>query len=493
MKSKATKAILQKLARALLALSLFIMLTFSLSGCCFLPTLIFRGLGSTDRVSSETVATTNRVVFTDGSNWYESPDIWEEGSDSDTDKEETGDPTLEEKYSSHVYINAKDKGACRSFSGNVGIFTVFVTDPESSWSPETESEIQRIIESSCEDLSEQAKGRGVSLSFGYTKTGVVFADVIENGSTDWADQAAKRAGFSTLNGMAAEIERLHGYDSVAVIFAFNRNGRAYAMPRTSNNENTEYAVIYQGEDAVGHELLHLYGAKDFYYPTEVHDAASEHLGESIMNHADTVDDLTAYLVGWTNTLSEHAASFLGATEHLTKEDLSQANDSETFTGWGKKTYASGNEYTGDLVFGTPHGEGSMIFASGDAYSGEWKNGKINGRGVYKWASGLIYEGEFSDGSPNGYGKMVFVNGDVYEGEFLNGQKNGRGTYTWASGDVYSGDWVLGEKEGTGEYRWTSGSVYTGEWKNGKMNGYGKMVYANGSVREGQWKDNAFID
>ena len=37
--------------------------------------------------------------------------------------------------------------------------------------------------------------------------------------------------------------------------------------------------------------------------------------------SDVIDDLTKYLIGWTNELSWNARAFLEATKHLTYADL----------------------------------------------------------------------------------------------------------------------------------------------------------------------------
>jgi hypothetical protein len=72
-----------------------------------------------------------------------------------------------------------------------------------------------------------------------------------------------------------------------------------------------------------HELLHLYGAQDFYLIDEVKEAAEIYLPCSVMGSDEQVvktDDLTAYIVGWTAELSGSALQFLDATAHLTMQD-----------------------------------------------------------------------------------------------------------------------------------------------------------------------------
>jgi hypothetical protein len=68
-----------------------------------------------------------------------------------------------------------------------------------------------------------------------------------------------------------------------------------------------------------HELYHLYGAIDYYdYDGEgVAKAASKYFPKSVMACAgNSIDDLTAYILGWTDTLSKKANKFLEAIDGL---------------------------------------------------------------------------------------------------------------------------------------------------------------------------------
>ena len=92
----------------------------------------------------------------------------------------------------------------------------------------------------------------------------------------------------------------------------------------------------------------LYGARDYYFPAAVSAAAGTYLQDSIMSNGKTVDSLTAYTVGWTDTLTMGAKGFLDTVAFLTREDLEAAAKAESFTGYGSKFYPNGDEYLGDL-------------------------------------------------------------------------------------------------------------------------------------------------
>jgi hypothetical protein len=90
----------------------------------------------------------------------------------------------------------------------------------------------------------------------------------------------------------------------------------------SETSQVERCYIFDDTSALKHELLHLFGATDFYYHDTVEQAADRYLGDSIMASADAfapVDDMTAYLIGWTEEIDATAALILEKTKHLTRD------------------------------------------------------------------------------------------------------------------------------------------------------------------------------
>ena len=114
-----------------------------------------------------------------------------------------------------------------------------------------------------------------------------------------------------------------------------------------------------------------------------------------INHKVT-DPLTAYLIGWTDELSDDAMNFLQDTKDTTKEEVKKAVEEEVFTGtttfrWGEKA-----TYTGEVESGIPHGKGELIWDSGEKYIGDFCNGKIEGYGTYISSDGTEYSGHWVD-------------------------------------------------------------------------------------------------
>ena len=66
-----------------------------------------------------------------------------------------------------------------------------------------------------------------------------------------------------------------------------------------------------------HELFHQFGAIDLYNQEGVEKVALKYFPNSdMLTVSHVIDDLTAYLVGWTDTLSAKAQKFLKETEGL---------------------------------------------------------------------------------------------------------------------------------------------------------------------------------
>jgi hypothetical protein len=213
-------------------------------------------------------------------------------------------------------------------------------------------------------------------------------------------------------------------------------------------------------------------------------------------------------------------------------------------GKGQIRYTSGNEYTGDFLYGYRWGYGIYKFkASGDRYEGNFVQSLFDGKGTYYWASGAVFTGIYSEGkrygegkyvkgsfslegiwvndvpsgvmtaiernrwhynglwdnaAPHGFGTMRFpsavnpqpdqYNGDWYEGLFNYWDFHGLGTYHWEDGSEYFGNWVNGIREGNGTYKDYSGLYYDGQWKNNRFHGKGKLIIPKNFTYEGNFEN-----
>lgn len=409
------------------------------------------------------------------------------------------------------YLQQKDKGDCETLAGNIAVAVVQISDSAGQWDEASTAELKEALTVEAQDVVAEAAGYGVEVSVNFHYYSVTLTGDICKGDLthEWQDPALKKAGLPSLNKVNKYLKKEHSADAALVAFVLNKQGRSLAT-----QGNHEYLVLFAQKDSLGfqHELSHVFGAMDFYFPKAVKEIAATHLPESVMNTGELVDPLTAYLIGWTDTVDDAALQFLQQTICYSRQFIKEEQKKQEITGYGTRELESG-VYTGEMLCGECHGPGTIQYHNGGWYTGQWDYGRMTGYGTGKhiYKSGDIYEGEFLDGKRHGTGKMVYASGDVYEGEFAqnkrhgkgsvqyadgrsyigqwkDGQISGTGKFVYVSGSTYEGEFLEGLRDGIGTYYYTSGAVYTGQWTKDKTNGFGTMQYANGSWYSGNWTD-----
>ena len=228
----------------------------------------------------------------------------------------------------NYYLTYKDQGACDRMTGNIKVLVVFVNDSISRWNSEDmESAKVTFAEHEARMEKDAAKyGAEMDMTMEYLQATISVEFTFKDGKMTPAYLAMQKVGLADAFYDQDLLESQYNADSVPVLFVLNRDGRAYAVARDKNNNGMECAVIY-GKDlsSVRHEICHIYGAEDFYFPDATVAAMNKYLPTSLMyNHYNDVDDLTAFLIGWVDTLSANARSFLEETNHLTRDEIEDA-------------------------------------------------------------------------------------------------------------------------------------------------------------------------
>lgn len=367
------------------------------------------------------------------------------------------------KYVPHFLTNAINKGDCRTLTGDVAITILLVNDPVTKWDSESLKTFKSEVSTATTKLKEQAKEYNVSLNLSVkyiTCTSKYNTPNITEDSTNWRESALKSAKLPTSDKVTETLKKEYSAKEVPVIFATNQDGRSYANVCTSS-KGFEAAMIYKNQADYRHELLHLFGAKDYYYPKKLTELIKKYYKTSIMlgTYGDDIDNLTAYTVGWTKKLSSASNTIIKETANITQAQIEKELAEQTVTGYvtNKEIYDDGSRYTGYMVAGVLHGQGTITYANGNTLSGTFENGLLNGYGTYTMSGGGGYVGNFKDSIINGYGTFTYSNGDVYTGNFVNDNRHGYGTYTWTNGVKYVGYWENGQQT-TGTYYNANGSV-----------------------------------
>ena len=82
-----------------------------------------------------------------------------------------------------------------------------------------------------------------------------------------------------------------------------------------------------------HELLHQYGAIDFYLPAKVSAVTRKYFPNSVMSSGIIIDPLTRFLIGWDQAPREHVLRFLEETKTITMEDIWEAYRKDSKNDW----------------------------------------------------------------------------------------------------------------------------------------------------------------
>lgn len=249
--------------------------------------------------------------------------------------------TLVEKYNPYSFRNWYDIGINRELEGTPYVVVFFLDDDVSSWTEDGVGRFyNKLVAPSLDFLEESAEYWGVSLDFqvGYDATylhpqqplryeGIVEPNNDTSASRDIADQVARSRGYASKEEMHAALQAQTGEQEIIYLFMLNKSGQTHARiyyncaqnAQFENESLFEYCVIYTGfepgvenvgNEAVAHEILHLYGAQDYYTPEERYTIASVICPTDIMlcmqNDVSNYDvtQLTAYSVGWYDLIPE---------------------------------------------------------------------------------------------------------------------------------------------------------------------------------------------
>ncbi|MBQ2954026.1 MAG: hypothetical protein IJE07_10860 [Clostridia bacterium] len=382
----------------------------------------------------------------------------------------------------HILLEDKDMGPCKQLTGSVEVVVLIVSTGDEPWTEAEITAIRQEAQTACRMLRTEASIHGADLTLSL-KFHTVSVDEVDNmnGSDAWVDKALSKASglHGTMHGTA--------WSNTPLLIFVSTPGRAYAVSQYADYF-AEYAVLYRGDDSavIRHEMMHLFGAQDYYVEETIAAAAERLCPNSIMLSSDysgTVDELTAYTVGWTEEPGSVARQMLEETASVTPEGYIQSQADNQITGLGTTSDAD-TTYNGMLVNGVSQGWGHMTWKNGDSYLGYWQQGQRDGKGMYFWADGTLFAGDFTCSKRTGWGVTLWPDGTSYVGDYLEGARHGRGVYTWADGSVYSGDFVNGQRTGQGTLINASGSVYTGGFLDGEYSGHGTLVFTDGSSYTG---------
>ncbi len=227
----------------------------------------------------------------------------------------------------HFALSGKNLGPCRELVGNIYVMLFFVHTPLHPWSEAKKEEAFRQTWSSIGYMKKEAVryGAGVDMRVAWFEYSLPFEHDKE---LKWYHTILR--DYFHNESMADLLKYYEGYfkvDNAAIVFLFNSSDRSHCYMSTKAFPywKEEFGVIFFGKDFhdnyLTHEFLHLFGAIDLYdYDNEgVRAVAEQYFPDSIMMKSTyVIDELTAYLIGWTKQPSPKVLQFLSKTKGLRK-------------------------------------------------------------------------------------------------------------------------------------------------------------------------------
>ena len=226
----------------------------------------------------------------------------------------------------------RGSGSAAILSGSVGIYHIFVSEDKDDWSEVDIDLALANVEQSLLYLQYHAELHGVEIVFQEQAVHVVYEPGVQDMNADpqWSEQLMMATGAMSGNDLVGTIRKTWGVEHVIIVVHANKPGLSYALawrPDADPTYSAERVVLYThypdarptAAATYAHEILHLFGACDLYYPYDTEDTRRQHAArmfpDDIMLRVDynisnlNVGDFTAYRIGWHNEIREAHQEF----------------------------------------------------------------------------------------------------------------------------------------------------------------------------------------
>ena len=227
---------------------------------------------------------------------------------------------------------------CCLFCLNIVFLFLFTDDSESHWDSDSLSKFESSqTQKALTYLEDKASQYGKTLNFISKSYSVIGEDntiysksIIKdansnNMSYDALENICENMGYGTSDGLFADVRKEYPNCEIIPIILLNKDGTSYARGvYTPESTMPEHCIIFTRNlgvtsapflpgnraSTIAHEILHLYGAEDFYNMEGRSALASKYYPSDIMYYVDgfvnrnKIGDFTAYTIGWTDDVPD---------------------------------------------------------------------------------------------------------------------------------------------------------------------------------------------
>ena len=221
-------------------------------------------------------------------------------------------------------MGSRDAGSAKRLVGKTHSLLFFISDEKSEWSQLEKQQFLQLIRDAESWLTIQAKDYQQQITFDYGVFG--WKKDIEMNDMPTGTRSGKenvrltqeiitKLGYNTPQELLKRVKA----DNVQLLFLFKKDGISYAFPYEKHLDEEFYlegmAIYHQFDPqtpqcaaCIAHEILHLFGAWDYYKSfqttTAQQDRATALYPNSIMLRTSynmqelAVDPITAWRIGW---------------------------------------------------------------------------------------------------------------------------------------------------------------------------------------------------
>jgi len=243
------------------------------------------------------------------------------------------------------FVISRDVGSSGKLIGNSVLVTIFIHDTESGFNDYEREERLGWLSEATQWLEAQAKNAGHIANFIYGAEHLVIDHEMNRPfSTERAISGVTMEAYEQLEALDGPylyeyLKERHDAKNVGFIFFINKDARSYSHIATRYSTGIFYfesCVIFAAQNGnpvdasvVAHEILHLFGALDLYFALlpddERNELAKLYFPNDIMISARreldsfAIGDLTAYLIGWRDSIDIRLVYFLlGYRDHASE-------------------------------------------------------------------------------------------------------------------------------------------------------------------------------
>ncbi len=220
-------------------------------------------------------------------------------------------------YSDHPAFRFKRAGVTGELRGNIAVMLLYVSEEGHAWNDYDIAEFEKVYQGAIDDIINEANQRGIPLRIStlrfYEKSSLLECNILK-----WTTDILKNYSVISPKLFQEDCKCRYELDEAPLVFAINRKIRSFAFcANTKADDYTcEFSIVdrFDRKNTIVHELLHQFGAVDFYTTDITKLAADKYLKDSVMNGGSTIDSLTRFLIGWDKELSDNAIYFLEETK-----------------------------------------------------------------------------------------------------------------------------------------------------------------------------------